>query len=314
MGTNINNMKAPIISIVLAPALIASVHTLAAQTVLTPSGNTVNQVWSGYYYGSEPEAGTSSVATQQFFTGLGGANAITQQATFYSSDPSYQLSPGYLGSFSVTGVQTSQTGSGYMPFRSVLARGNPSILLDGAETMAGSVLSSASLTWQSNSSENLGSITYSLDFSGLEFGYLPAGSLFFVADMDRNNASIDNEGPLSISTATPGVTGQYLDYIGQHADIGSPTFPIVTWDFNTGTYAVDAVGEPGLFIQQFETTVFVTTHNLTNLTVSSSNSGSGNPGHHLFISAPVIPVPEPSGALLLGFTGALALLRRSRAA
>lgn len=299
--------------LLLAAVLLAPVHTLPAQTVLTPSGNTVDQVWSGYYYGSEPAPGTSSVVTEQFFTGLGAANAISMQATFYSSDPGYVLAPGYGGSFSVTGVQNSQIGSNFMPFRSVLARGNPPLLLEGAETMVGTVLSSATLSWQSVNLNNLGSITYSLDFSGLEFGYLPAGSLFYVADLDRDNLTYNNEGPLSISTTTPGVTGHFLDYIGQHADVATPAFPTVTWDAGTGTYALTTTGtETGVLTQQFDTTVFLTTQNLTSLTVTSSNNIGGGPGHHLFISAPVVPVPEPSGALLITAAGLAALLCRRK--
>lgn len=174
--------------------------------------------------------------------------------------------------------------------------------------MIGSVDNYSALTFFGS-----GDSTHTFDFSQMELGYLPAGTLLMVNDLEAYGSARVHEGPLSISSSA---TGQFLDwtYGGNLTNNSLIQQPIVTWNAATSTWTVN----PGTLAPNAaainntaDMNVFVTTQDLTSLTVSS-RVGIENPtaSHTFMLYAPTVPIPEPSVGLLLGAVGLLGMVRR----
>ncbi len=172
----------------------------------------------------------------------------------------------------------------------------------------GSVLNTGYFTF--NHSETPGSPNEShltFDFTGLENGVLPSGTILFFADVDI--AGVENP----ILTAAVGSPLAWVDYLGffqQNTTFPGETSSIIIPDPLTTdslSYAFDTYGPDN----NFAINAFITTADITGLTVYNP-PGEGSGSYQFGILAPT-PIPEPSGALLLGFTGLAALLRRGRA-
>jgi hypothetical protein len=292
-------MKITTFPVLLAAALLGFSCSLNAQTTITPSGNVLDGTWSGYYIGgSEPTSGTSSVTWTGAFP-VGGV--ATETASFYSSNPDYALDPAWGGTFDITSTLTS----GNLQYEHLLVRNPASANIGLAQNFLGDIFSTTAVVLRARTGATTGSITYDFDFSGLVNGFLPKGTSLYLIDLDSGSGT---EGPLSI---TAGFNTQFMDYIGQ-AGSGQtpPSLPTVTWNSATGTYEFTQVPpQPGATGNLIDYSVFVTTEDLTTLSISSTQAGGS---HGVFFGAPVVPVPEPSGLLMLGVAGASFLLNRRR--
>lgn len=303
-------MKTTETPFLLAVTLLASASTLHAQQ-LTPSGNSVVGNWTGW--------GITSVAPTAGVPGSSsgwraGAETVGSSSILGASflldtgvNPGYQINPAWQGSFGIT--TTKQSGPDSSAAATSLLSYGYSWGAGPYETamtsVVGNQVSVGSASFVGSGSGG-GAGTVSYDFSTMSQGYLPAGTLFYISDIDLG----PDEGPLTI---TSNLSTAFLDFVnqGDYSVGGSVAlYPQVTFDGGTGTYSVnDTSAVAGNNSSDYS--IFVTTENLTSLTVSSFISAAA--GSHTFrLAAPLVPVPEPSGALLAGMAGGLALLRRRR--
>lgn len=281
-----------------------------AQTVITPSGNTYHQTWAGFRVDGTPSQDLAGISFYSPLTTEG--QTVTVGASFYANPSSgFEIAPNWQGEFSITGTKTSATTADpssryhYGKTGALTDTAGGTYPTNPAFTAAvGDFISSGGINF------NLGFTTHTLDFTGLTNGYLPAGTLFYIYDMDAW-AAPTHEGPMSI---TSNVTGsQFLDFNWQGQILPDVydsylVLPTVTWDAANG-YVID----PTQLVDEgnsWDGTAFVTTQNLTSLTIASGVSVSA--AHVFKMVAPTVPVPEPSGALLLTLSAAIPVLRRRR--
>lgn len=282
---------------VLAASLLAFPSTLPAQT-LTPSGSFLpGRTWSGYGWDSWRPVLADAVTSRLSVPG----QSTTTQVYFHPTSPGYQVHSAWTGSFQVTGTSSASNAPGEDAGR---------LYHFNAESTAGvRALTGTTLGGTQQFFSQGGASTWTYDFSGLANGYLPEGTMLWLADLDSYSSSNQVEGPLSM-TGDSGTGFLNLAWQGNLSNSASETrVPTITWD-GSGTYMVDNTHPSGFFNNPNDLSVFYTTRNLTQLTVSSKSGSSAS--HSLFIYAPVVPIPEPSGVALLGFAGTLTLLRRRR--
>lgn len=285
--------------VVLAAALLPFAQASYAQTALTPSGDFISgQTWAGYSWNGWlpvlPDGAFTSRLTEP-------SQTISTEVYFHLTSPGYDLHPDWTGTFQVTGTASAgnqtnlQAGSLYH-FNALSSA--------GARALTGPTLGGTQQFF-----ERGGASTWVYDFSGLVNGSLPAGTMFWIYDMDAYPSSNLIEGPLTFQGDSP---DPFLNLVwqGNLANSGQATvLPDVFWD-SAGIYTMDNTHGSVFNNVSGDLSVFYTTRDLTELTVVSKSGGEAN--HSFFIYAPVLPIPEPSSALLLSLTATLTLLHRRR--
>lgn len=149
------------------------------------------------------------------------------------------------------------------------------------------------------------------DFRGMTNGYLPAGTMLYLWDLDTANKG---EGPVTITSS---VTSQFLDltwqgdgFLGGRTNVVIP--PDVFWNSTKGEFSIIAAGTGD---NEADLSIFVTNQNLTSLKFNHTVSSTGG-SHAFFMAAPVSlsfsPIPEPTGATLFSAAAIFGILRRKR--
>ncbi len=161
-------------------------------------------------------------------------------------------------------------------------------------------------------------LSMTFDFTGIGSGYLPSGSTFGLLDLDGNpiNGPVSSQLP-SVRAydeadnliTLPWLSGfQYLDAGTLDPGSGQPS-PVYPVDYAAHTEAggvYSFVSAP----RATDTTLITaaTTGNISRIEIDYFGAALENT--QFLFGGPIEAVPEPSGALLLGATGMLILLRR----
>lgn len=266
-----------------------------AQVLLAPTGQSLDGYWVGFNF-SDP------LATRFVDEG----SSVGSLDLYFEAPEGYYVTPGWGGAFTGS-LQSHNTGT-ETGVDAGFVRYNPgpiwlSDLTNEYLAASGTFLGSSSGVVALD-----GSTTWTYNFASMDLGYLPAGTPIYIGDLDTTSGG---EGPIYISS---NVSTQFMDltWQGDAWNGGTPgnvTPPNVYWDSLVGEFSVVAAGAGN---NETDVTLFVTTENLTSLTFSTNLRSSAG-SHAVFIAAPALPVPEPSGALLIALTGSFALLRRNRA-
>lgn len=287
-------------STILAALLLALPYSSNAQTTLTPSGNTFDLDFGGWRVNGI--APTGSTSQYDYWAGPQNVGNVVSYSGSFVAPSGYIVADGWHGTFSATATKNSgpDGNNGFFFTQNVWPA------TAGVDIPLGNVESSGGYSFQyapAGTGSNAVTVTY--DFSGMVNGYLPSGTPFFATDIDTGT---NGEGPMVISATLASGNGHYFDYLwaGPYSNPLQTTYvPIVTWD-GVDTYTLT---QQNLTNSQADATVFITTQNITSLTLTSQNRASSV--HALTFAAPLITVPEPS-TLLFGATGLLGLLRRRR--
>lgn len=286
----------------------AATYTPGTADTPAGSGNYVQSVWAGPVFsdGVVPSGTTWGTLRGNATEPAAPVTVEIPDGRFYTADPLLAIAPGWGGRFSIESTLTA----GYVGDNTSYYRYLSSASFPGSDTatVIGSISNYSSLTFFGS-----GDSTHTFDFSQMELGYLPSGTMIVVNDLEAYGSATTYEGPLSI---TSNVAGEFLDwtYGGNLINDTLIRQPIVSWDSTTSTWTIN----PGTLSpnaaainNSSDTNVFVTTQNLTSLTVTS-RVAIQNPtaSHSFFVYAPTVPVPEPSVGLLLGTVSLIGLVRR----
>jgi len=118
--------------------------------------------------------------------------------------------------------------------------------------------------------------TFNYDFSGLVNGYLPAGTSIWFSDVDNAGQEY-----VRISGLIAGGTGQ-SPFLTPLAQSGTGTPAAFSYNSTTGLYSLDAVAPNNGLLQGF-----VTTHNLTSLSIQAPHLDVVNStSYSFFLAAP----------------------------
>lgn len=149
-------------------------------------------------------------------------------------------------------------------------------------------------------------VTISLDFSGLVNGILPAGSVIAYNDIDGGEQAIFSAGISNWYSLTGGNFYQGGTNIGSPWTTGQPSPGPGDIPSAAGSTASSLVLSGTGANTDSVTNFIITLLDLTSLNITAS----GTPGQQFAQALAVGVVPEPSGAVLIGLTGAVLLLRR----
>ena len=273
------------------------------------SGNYVTNLWAGVAFGSGPVAsGTIWGTLRGNAADPAAPTSLTlPDGRFYADNAGLSVASGWGGTFTVQSTLTAGHVGDSASFYRYLDSDGVFAGSDAAATI-GNVSNYSALTFVGS-----GDTTHTFDFTQMELGYLPAGTMLLVSDLEAYGSARTYEGPLKISS---NLSTQFLDWTyGGNLNTESLVHQsLVTWDAGTASWTLD----PGILApnaaainNSSDINVFITTENLTSLTVSSRvDIANASASHTFMIYAPT--VPEPSSVLLGGLTG-LMFFRRRRA-
>lgn len=283
--------------------LLASSITLPAQTLITPTNTPQRGYWTGFNFSTTQTATTTSVDK--------GSSTGSINLEFKAPE-GFKLSTATGGNFTVN-LTSLNTG---------INSGNDATVTrykDGPLFTGVSLTSDAQKMlgrWAGSNSSGIsafdGTSVAEYDFTGMTNGYLPAGTMFYLWDLDT---ATTGEGPITINSSA---TDQFMDltWQGDGATIGKDgavSLPNVFWNSGKGEYLIEATGKGN---NDTDLTIFVTNQNLTSLTFKHNVTSKGG-SHGIYMAAPVEflpfdPVPEPTSTLLLGLAATAGLFRRNR--
>lgn len=290
-------MKTRIITpVVLSAALLSAASPIKAQSTLDPTGRVLGGYWGGWEVAGSQWGSNPTTTGNYYFDQLTTSGVEVTSGGAFSAPVGYIVDPSWAGTFTVTGEKTSSSGAARAAYISeyLTLSASEGVVVEG-------VLGQTSFVYSTNS----GGADYTLDFTGLTNGYLPAGTIIFA----RGRYDVGDAFTISSDLTTP-----YLEYLSDEYLYQSASYPagaIAEITFDAGIYSYGIISQIPSNASTGAPAVFVTTENLQSLTFSA---GGLTDAHNISIFAPLIPVPEPSGTLLVGLTGSLALLRRRRSA
>lgn len=270
--------------LILFTALAASFSHAAT---LLPTGTILGGHWGGFSVNGTYEGAVFAGASR--YDLLDTVGEVHNSTGTFQAAPGYVVKPGWNGTFGITSTKLGNTAGD--------AASIVTVPFESFQPAPGSLVDSVQGYTYIQFGTNGSGARYEFDFSGLEGGSLPAGTII----------SLDGLATVGANLSIFSNTGlQFLDYVSNTTLFSNDSSAIASVDYDSGIFNYTILSNNGDFSAGAPAT-FVTNQSLTSLTLLSSTSDA----HTVFFSAPVV-VPEPSAAALLGVAGLVGAFRRSR--
>ncbi|NCU32391.1 MAG: PEP-CTERM sorting domain-containing protein [Candidatus Moranbacteria bacterium] len=297
-------------SILLKSLLVASViifmKNTAATAMIITNGLTVDQAyndpnWTNDYYQFTTIAPSQTNLTGSFFDGGSGWGGKVKMTVSITTDATPDVinnlplgnGPSFIGSPDLQQVFESYFG-------------NPLPSNGFAYNYPADYWSSFSsgIHLPFTQTLNLG-----MDFTDLEYGYLPKGTIFYTRDLDvvgKEYFSISANSVLNSNS-------HWLDqgeFYGNIIGGGSGVFPSVTYDNSNNSYLIAAAGR-----QSESVALWRTTQDLYDLSINATRVGGGSHFYEYAFRAPntqntVVPEPGTISLMSLGILGGFFIKKR----